>query len=203
LNTPAWLTAALESALERYLSLDPEVAARLAPLNGKVLDVELRGPDLHFYLLPVGHSIQVQGHYEGTPDACLRGAPLSLARLALSTQGRRTLFSGAVQLEGDTELGQQLQDILNAVDIDWEEQLARLSGDALAHQAGNAARGAQRWAARTRESLTLDIADYLHEESRQVPARNEVERFMADVDTLRSDIERLAARIKRLDTGDK
>ena len=198
MNTPAWLTAALEAALDRYLSLDPEIAARLTPLNGKVLEVELRGLDLHFYLLPAGHRIQVQGHYESTPDASLRGAPLSLARVALSEQGRRSLFSGAVQLEGDTELGQQLQDIINAVDIDWEEQLARLTGDVVAHQAGNAARGAQQWAARTRDSLTLDLADYLHEESRQVPARGEVERFVAEVDTLRSDIERLAARVKRL-----
>lgn len=198
MNTPAWLTAAVETALDRYLSLDPEVAARLAPLNGKVLEVELRGLDLHFYLLPAGHRIQVQGQYEGAPDASLRGAPLSLARLALSAQGRRTLFSGAVQLEGDTEVGQQLQDILNAVDIDWEEQLARLTGDALAHQAGNAARDAQRWANKAGESLSLDLADYLQEETRQVPARGEVERFVADVDTLRSDIERLAARVRRL-----
>ena len=198
MNAPAWLTAAVETALDRYLSLDPEVAARLARLNGKVLEVDVRGLDLHFYLLPAGHGIQVQGHYEGTPDACLRGAPFSLARLALSEQGRRTLFSGAVQMEGDTELGQQLQAILNAVDIDWEELLARYTGDVVAHQTGNAVRGAQHWADRTRESLTLDIADYLHEETRQVPARGEVERFVADVDTLRSDIERLAARIKRL-----
>ncbi len=202
MNTPAWLTATIETALERYLSLDPEVAARLAHLHGKVMEVEVRGPDLHFYLLPTGHGIQVQGHYEGTPDACLRGAPLSLARLALSAQGRRTLFSGAVQLEGDAELGQALQNILNAVDIDWEELLARLTGDVVAHQAGNAVRGAQQWAARTRESLTLDIADYLHEETRQVPARGEVERFAAEVDTLRSDIERLAARVKRLQEKD-
>lgn len=198
MSTPAWLTAALETALDRYLALDPEVAARLVRLNGKVLEVEVRGMDLRFFLLPAGHSIKVQGHYEGTPDACLRGAPLSLARLALTEQGRRTLFSGAVELEGDTELGQQLQGILNAVDIDWEEQLARLTGDVVAHQAGTAARGARQWAERTRESLTLDLADYLHEESRQVPARGEVERFVADVDTLRADIERLAARVKRL-----
>jgi ubiquinone biosynthesis accessory factor UbiJ len=198
LNTPAWLTAVVETALARYLSLDPEVAARLAPLSGKVLEVELRGLDLHFYLIPAGNRIQVQGHYEGVPDASLRGAPLSLARLALSEQGRRALFSGAVQMEGDTELGQQLQDILNAVDIDWEEQLARLTGDVVAHQAGNATRNAQRWLGKAGESLTLDLADYLHEEGRQVPARGEVERFVADVDSLRSDIERLAARVKRL-----
>ena len=198
MNTPVWLTAAVEAALNRYLSLDPEASARLARLNGKVLDMELRGLDLHFYLLPTASGIQVLGSYEGTPDARLRGAPFSLARLALSEHGRNTLFGGTVELEGDTEFGQALQDILNAVDIDWEELLSRLTGDVVAHQVGNAARGAQHWAEQTRESLALDIADYLHEESRQVPVRGEVERFVSDVDTLRADIERLAARIKRL-----
>lgn len=198
MNAPTWLTAAIETALARYLALDPDSAARLAPLTGKVLELELRGVNLHFFLLPVAHGIKVQGQYAGAPDACLRGTPLSLARLALTEQGRHTLFSGAVEIEGDTELGQQLQDVLNAIDIDWEEQLARITGDVVAHQAGNAVRGAQRWVERSRESLTLDLADYLHEESRQVPARGEVERFVADVDVLRADIERLAARVKRL-----
>lgn len=197
MNTPVWLTAAVETALNRYLSMDAEATARLARLSGKVLEVELRGLDLHFYLLPTASGIQVLGSYEGKPDARLRGAPFSLARLALSEHGR-TLFSGAVELEGDTELSQQLQDILNAVDIDWEEQLSRLTGDVVAHQVGNAARTAQHWAGQARESLALDLADYLHEETQQVPARGEVERFVSDVDTLRADIERLAARIKRL-----
>ena len=198
MNTPVWLTAAVETALNRYLSMDAEAAARLAHLSGKVLEVELSGMDLHFYLLPTASGIQVLGSYEGTPDARLRGAPFSLARLALSEQGRSTLFSGAVELEGDTELSQQLQNILNAVDIDWEEQLSRLTGDVVAHQVGNAARTAQHWAGQARESLALDVTDYLHEESQQVPVRGEVERFVSDVDTLRADIERLAARIKRL-----
>ncbi len=203
MKTPTWLTAALETALDRYLAQDPEIAAHLAPLTGKVLAVEVRGLDLIFYLLPIGNRIRVHSHYAAEPDARLRGAPLSLARLVLSEQGRRTLFSGAVQLEGDTELGQQLQDILHTVDIDWEELLARLTGDVVAHQVGNAARGAHQWAGKARGSLTLDLADYLHEESRQLPARGEVERFVADVDTLRSDIERLAARIKRIDDNGK
>ena len=198
MNTPAWLTAAVEAALNRYLSMDAEATARLARLSGKVLDVELRGLDLHFYLLPTSSGIQVLGSYEGTPDAHLRGAPLSLARLALSEHGRSTLFNGAVEMEGDTELSQQLQDILNAVDIDWEEQLSRLTGDVVAHQVGNAARSAQHWAGEARKSLELDVADYLHEEAQHVPVRGEVERFATDVDTLRADIERLAARIKRL-----
>jgi len=203
LNTPLWFVAAVEAALNRYLALDPEIAARLEPLDGKVLQVTVRGPELKFYLMPVAHALRVLGHYEGKVDAQLAGAPLSLARLALSPQGRHALFDGAVTLEGDTEFGQQLQDILNAVDIDWEEQLSRLTGDVIAHQAGNAVRAAQHWAKQSRASLSLDAADYLHEESQQLPVRGEVDHFMTEVDTLRADVERLAARIKRIAPDNK
>lgn len=198
MNTPPWFVTALETALNRYLALDPEIAARLEPLDGKVLQVTVRGVELTFFLMPAARTLRVLVHHEGKIDAQLAGAPLSLARLALSPQGRHALFDGAVTLAGDTEFGQQLQDILNAVDIDWEEQLSRLTGDVIAHQVGNAARAAQRWAEESRASLTLDAADYLHEESRQLPVRGEVDRFMTEVDSLRADIERLAARIKRI-----
>lgn len=198
MNAPLWFVAAVETALNRYLMLDPEVAARLVPLDGKVLQVTVRGLELTFFLMPVGRTLRVLARHEGTVAAQLAGAPLSLARLALSPQGHHTLFDGAVTLEGDTEFGQQLQDIFKAVDIDWEEQLSRLSGDVIAHQAGNAARTAQHWATQSRASLALDVADYLHEESRQLPVRGEVDRFMTEVDRLRADVERLAARIKRI-----
>lgn len=203
MNTPPWFVAAVEAALNRYLALDPEIAARLEPLDGKVLQVTVRGIELTFFLMPAARTLRVLAHHEGKTDAQLAGAPLSLLRLALSSQGRTALFEGMVTLDGDTEFGRQLQDILKAVDIDWEEQLARLTGDVLAHQAGNAARAARHWAEESSASLTLDIADYLHEESRQLPVRGEVDRFMTEVDSLRADIERLAARVKRITPDSK
>ena len=109
MKTPGWLTATVDTALNRYLAMDTQAAARLAPLSGKVLDVEMRGLDLHFYLRPTASRLQVLGSYEGTPDARLRGAPVSLARLAFAEHGHDTLFGGAVELDGDTEFGQQLQ----------------------------------------------------------------------------------------------
>jgi ubiquinone biosynthesis protein UbiJ len=46
--------------------------------------------------------------------------------------------------------------------------------------------------------MGANIREYLQEESRDVPSRYEVERFAAQVGDLRDDVERLAARVRRL-----
>ena len=49
--------------------------------------------------------------------------------------------------------------------------------------------------------MNANIREYLQEESRELPSRYEVERFTADVNALRDDVERLAARVQRLRQG--
>jgi ubiquinone biosynthesis protein UbiJ len=43
-----------------------------------------------------------------------------------------------------------------------------------------------------------NIREYLQEESRDLPSRYEVERFAAELGTLRDDVDRLAAKVGRL-----
>ena len=45
--------------------------------------------------------------------------------------------------------------------------------------------------------LGLNTTEYLQEESRQLPARVEVEGFFAEIERLRDDAERVAVRIDR------
>ena len=91
-----------------------------------------------------------------------------------------TLFEGAVEIQGDTETGQQLQDILASAEWDWEEQLSRFTGDVVAHQVGTLARRARRLLGSSRDTLERDISEYLQEEC------------------LRADLDRLSARVERL-----
>jgi ubiquinone biosynthesis protein UbiJ len=46
--------------------------------------------------------------------------------------------------------------------------------------------------------MGANIREYLQEESRDVPSRYEVDRFVSDVNALRDDVDRLEARINRL-----
>jgi ubiquinone biosynthesis protein UbiJ len=137
------------------------------------------------------------GDYRGTPDAVISGAPWSLARVAYGGD-RGALFAGEVEIRGDVTVGQRFEAILRGIDIDWEEQLSRLVGDVAAHQVGKLVRDTMAWGAKSAETLGRDVSEYLQEESRHLPQRDEVDAFLTAVDDLRNDVERLGARIRRL-----
>jgi len=189
--------AVLENALNRYIKLDPTALQRLAPLHGKLILLHIQGLELDLYLVPATNGIQLYPEFEGEPDCTLSGAPLAFARLG---GGRRDdqLFAGAVEIRGDTETGHRFGELLADLDIDWEEQLSRLTGDVAAHQIGSGVRAAGRWGRQAAEILPADLAEYLQEEARLLPVRLECEEFTSAVDTLRDDVERLEARIRRL-----
>ncbi|MCO6412927.1 MAG: SCP2 sterol-binding domain-containing protein [Thiogranum sp.] len=191
------LSAAIETALNLYIKRDPQALQRCTALEGKVIGIEITGLDLKLYFLPHSQGIDVLGHYEGDVDTLLSGSPLGFARLSL---GRKevALFEGAVTIQGDTETGQEFQDILARSEWDWEEQLSRVTGDAVAHQAGNLARRIRRYFDASRDTLRQDISEYLQEEARVLPSRVEVDDFLASVDGVRADTDRLAARVQRL-----
>jgi len=189
--------AGLEITLNRYLGLDPETMARLCGLTGKVIDVELRGLGITLHMAPHSGGIQLLHDYAAEADAVISGTPISLARVGLGEE-RGLVFAGEVEIRGDVTLGQRFEAILRDIDIDWEEQLSSLVGDVAAHQVGNLVRDTLSWGSKTLETFGRDVSEYLQEESRHLPQRDEVETFLAEVDVLRNDVERLDARAKRL-----
>lgn len=199
MTPPALFISTLSLALNSYLRLDADTLRGLDTLAGKVIAIELRGLDLTFYLFPHAEGIRIEGTYDtGMPDAVLCGAPFALARLGIAKHEKGRLFIGDVEIRGDTELGQRFKSILDGIDIDWEEHLSRITGDVLAHQMGNVARGMGKWARNALNTLSRDVAEYLHEESRDLPTRSEVDEYLAGIDTLRLDVDRLTMRVQRL-----
>lgn len=191
------LAAALESSLNLYLRQDPGSAGRGAALHGKVIALTFTGIDLTLYFLPDKDGVQVLSRYEGSVNTRLTGSPLGFARLALERR-EDALFQGAVRIEGETATAQAFQVMLADVDWDWEEQVSRLTGDIVAHRIGEFARHARALLSESRETLAQDSGEYLQEESRLLPTRIEVEYFLAGVDGLREDVDRLQARVDRL-----
>jgi ubiquinone biosynthesis protein UbiJ len=200
MQLPASAITGLEAVINRYLRLDPDSGARLATLSGRCIGIDLRGLDLSLYIFPAEHGVQLKDHIEGEADTVLRGTPLGMARLGLGGNTEKTLFSGEVVIEGDVETGQAFKGILDELDIDWEEQLSQLTGDVIAHQLGNTARLSRRAFRHGLATLEKDLGEYLQEELRVLPSRIETENFSADVTRVSMDVDRLTARLKRLQT---
>jgi ubiquinone biosynthesis protein UbiJ len=189
----------LESVLNGVLALDPQARARLAGFHGRVIGIEIRGVGLRFFLVAdAAGRLQVLARIEGEADCLMRGTPLDLLRGALSRHKEDALFSGRLEISGDTGLAQDFSEVLARLDIDWEDQLSKLTGDVVAHETGRAVRAAGRWVTRTGGIAEQDLREYLQEEARLVPTRFEVVDWQEEVDRLRDDVDRLAARVARL-----
>jgi len=171
---------------------------RFEDMEGKVIAIEITGINETLYLFPGMDGIMLMSDFDGEADTTLSGTPLALARLSLEKNALPVLFSGDVTITGDTRLGHQFKNILASLDIDWEEQLSRITGDLFARQIGNGVKDLSSWLKRSKQSFDLDIGEYLQEESHILPTRPEVDRWVGNVDELRNAIDRLQARVNRL-----
>lgn len=192
------IAAVMETAINQVVALDPDTVERMRSLQGKVIAIELQGLNVCLYLIPRAQGLNVFGHYEGEADTVLRGTPVAMAKMGLAKEAGDVLFAGDVEITGDVELGQQFRNILDGLDIDWEEHLSHFTGDIIAHKLGNLVRGVVKWGKESANTLSQDAAEYFQEESRDLPNPGEVENFLKAVDMLRSDVDRLQARITRL-----
>jgi ubiquinone biosynthesis protein UbiJ len=192
------LWAPLEIAINGILQLDPETPRRLAALQRKTLAIEFKGVGLRACFLFSGDRVHVLGDPPESVDATLIGTPIALASLGLDARGSRSLFDSGVEVQGDVDVARRAKAVLDAVSIDWEEQVARLLGDPIAHQLGSVVRGALAWGHSLFATLEQDLAEYLQDESDTLPRKDEVTAFMDAVDGLRADVDRLAARVRRI-----
>ncbi len=197
MNPLLTFSATLETALNLWLRSDDRSAQRLHQLQGKVVELQLRDFSHSLFFFVSDHGIQILTRYEGTADARITSSMAGLIGSHFKST-EDALFTGNIKIAGDTELGEKFQQLLADIDIDWEEQLSRLTGDVVAHQAGKIVKGARQFVRQSSVTLGLDITEYLQEEARLTPTRIEIDHFLGQVDELRSDSDRLEARVQRL-----
>ena len=189
--------APFESVLNRNIA-GSSVARQLCKrLEGKVLALHLSGVPLSLFFRSDGERMTIDTTDAGPPAASLRGTPIAFMRLAGPTP-EAAIRGGSIHIEGDAEVAQVFSELLEAAKPDLEEELSRVIGDIAAHQVGNVARSAVGFGRRAIDTLTQNVAEFLTEESRDLPTRTEADEFVAGVDKLRDDVARLEARVARL-----
>jgi len=187
----------LENILNRYLALDPESKKRLKALDGKIISVVL--PVFSFQLKILNERVYLQTEVE-TPDVTIKGSPLSLIHLSFADdKTRKKFFAEDVVIEGDLELGQQIIDLFDELEIDWEEYLSQVVGDVPAHHTGNVVRRVKNFSKKARAILYQNINEYAHEEINLFPPREALEDFFQEVDEVRMESDRLEQSVKRLE----
>lgn len=187
----------VETIGNRLLKLDPETGSKLAEFNGKIIGIHLVESSRPFYLTATDNYISLLEPTGATPDVTLRGSLFAFIRLTIG-EDLSVFKDHQIEMEGDAELGQALQKLVRELEIDFEELLSKCIGDVPAHRLGYAVHQFRDWLAATHSNLTLDLAEYLKEESELLVSPIQARHFMDGVDELRADVERLAQRVARL-----
>jgi ubiquinone biosynthesis accessory factor UbiJ len=194
----ALLMAGVETAINRYLSFDNNSSAYLAPLAGKVIAITVLPFNETIYLCPTADAIQCLADTGETPNTRITGTPWALGLMGMSSKPMRSVFSGQVTIEGDTQTGRKFQELFAKLDINLETVLALYTGKHIAHNLGQFLRSGQDWSKESIETFKLNLSEFLQEETRDLPAGPEIDIFYSQVDQIRLDFDRLNSRIERL-----
>lgn len=190
---------AISKAMNQYLQLDPRSPTRLQPLRGKAICINITPPGVKFFVYIHEDSIEVTASEPPHLDCQLIGGPISFAQMNFAPDtAMGQLLRGNVRIEGDIDVALAFQHLLQDLDIDWQGLMAQFTGDAVAHQASQFFRGLRQWGDESAHSMQENITEYLQEEVRQVPPREEVNDFFADIDALTLQVDRLSARVEKL-----
>ena len=188
---------ALETALNHALSLDPDTQSRLAALDGRSVQLQLRGIDLALAITVEGDRLKV-GPAPEASDLRVAATPGSLLSM-LFRRHSDGMAPGKVEIAGDAELARRLEKLASGFAPDFEEAFTRTFGDVVGVPLAKAVRNGLTHARETASHLSQDGAAWLRDETRIALAPGEVESFLDEVDALRERTERLDARLARLE----
>lgn len=182
--------AFIEQLMNRSLKLDPQTFQRAKSFAGKVIFINITDLHFRFYLLFSPQGVRLLKNFSTQPDSRITATSLTLLRQAIQTAP-----SSDLNIEGDIELGQEIRDMFQSMDIDWEEKLSRFTGDTVAHHVGSATRKFISWGKNLSNNFSHDLTDYLQQETQLLPTEFEINEFFKEVNELRYGVERLEAKI--------
>lgn len=199
---PALQTAALaglEFVVNKALELDPATLKRLAELDGKVLLIHCQSPDIKVFCLPDEAGVQFKSwHDEADVNSSLSGKLSQFVQLMQADDKAAALINGDLSVHGNSQDFVELQTILAQLDIDWEQPIARVFGDVGGHQLGRLIRGGLALGQQAQENLQVQLEQFVHQEAGLLPAREELDSFYQDVGDLNLRVDRLQARVARI-----
>lgn len=188
------IAASIETTINTALIYDPSSRKKIARLHD-TLAINISTPAITLYIHGQENGVAVLTYCEAPVATQLSGSAFAL--MGLLNQPASLANSG-VALTGNVHLLQQWQNIVETLDIDWEDAISRVLGDIAGPLVSRNIQRSSVWlTAQAKEQQRL-ISEYLSEELHVVPSKPEIEAFINDIGDITLHTDRLTARIDAL-----
>ncbi len=164
----------------------------LTPFSGRILQFDFSLVKAHLIILEDG-SLSMAGE-TASADAVIQIPPSLAMRLMAQDESAKM----QIKIDGDTHLATELSKVLQQMRWDIEEDLSHLMGDIAANKLVT---GSQKIAQETKNqtiNLAEMLSEYWQEEKPTIAKKWQVEKFVQEVDSLKSDIARFEKKLKKL-----
>ena len=187
----------ITAMINRHIQARTPARELCEKLSDRVMAVRVKDTALSVYLVVCEQLIDLSSDPIDDPDVVVSGSLISLAKLS-GPSGEAAIRHGEIDVSGDALVAQDFQKLLAYGKPDVEEEISTVIGDAAAHGLGELFRGFSAWRRNAHETMSQNVSEYLQEESQSVPTRDEIDGFRHEVSTLRDDVARLDARMRKL-----
>lgn len=179
-------------ALNHLLRGESWARERLKPFAGKTANFLVPPFSLLLTVTSGGEVAKAAG--DVVPDVKFVLAPPLLLRLI----GRDEAAYKQVEITGDSEFAEAIAYVAKNLRWDAAEDLSHIFGDIVAQRLVSTAESFSTWGKQTFDSLCRSFSEYWTEERPLIAKSTHVKQFIAEVDALRDDVERLEKRLQNL-----
>jgi ubiquinone biosynthesis protein UbiJ len=188
----------LEYSINLAISLDPQTKKQMRDFNDKIISFEITTFPSPIFIIGNNDRFTLAFTSELPAQVAVRGSLFAFLRCLVHKNPVQEFTTGELTLFGESDIAEKLFQLFSYLEIDWEEQLSKIVGDVAANTLYGFFQKSAQWGKQTLVACTKNSSEYLQEEVDVLAPNAAISDFIKDVDTLRDDAQRLAARVARL-----
>jgi predicted lipid carrier protein YhbT len=184
--------------LNIFFSRYPDLKKQLSDLSGKIFEFAVEDLEESYYMMvdDLG-GVTIHTYCDNISHVTMSGSTSAFLSLLFQTTDPDSLFfSRALNLSGETDTGLHFKNILNNVDINWEQELTTLFGSVVGKSLMTMARQVQGVGEQGKEKVEEEIESWMNEQN--LPLKEKFDEFNTGVDELVNKTEQLEKAISRI-----
>lgn len=187
----------IQAMVDRNVAGSPRARELLTTLDGRSLRLDVRFMPWQVTAAASAGRLLVS-RTGGTADVVISGSPIGLLSM-LREDPQQVIRRGDVRIDGDGAVAERFQELLELLRPDLEAELAQWVGEVPAYGIGSLVRRALEYGQQVARTGAANVGEYLAHERRELVPRAEAQQFIEQVDALREAVDRVAARVDRLE----